>query len=325
MLRHRRLEDGLGVILASKLQTAELPAILLRDLILEAFADEASIRGSIRCGIYWRRGTARPGLARLRAAVPLLQRLSCGACKLYRVAHWLWGHERYMLASHLQNRISEAFGVDVHPAARIGSGVIIDHGTSVVIGETAVVEDNVSLLHEVTLGGTGKQSGDRHPKVRRGVLIGAGAKILGNIEIGIGAKVAAGSVVLRDVPPSTTVAGIPARIVGRCTVAEPALEMDATFPYDVDLRARDFESIARPVTVRFIRGGVRVCRKPKLFFVQSLPRRCRSGDSVARARLLSGGESKVITELVDHLLRARQAFDRGLDALPVCCVWRQHV
>ena len=150
------------------------------------------------------------------------------------MAHWLWGHERYMLASHLQNRISEAFGVDVHPAARIGSGVIIDHGTSVVIGETAVVEDNVSMLHEVTLGGTGKAAGDRHPKVRRGVLIGAGAKILGNIEIGIGAKVAAGSVVLRDVPPSTTVAGIPARIVGRCTVAEPALEMDATFPYDPD-------------------------------------------------------------------------------------------
>ena len=135
------------------------------------------------------------------------------------------------LAAHLQNRISEAFGVDVHPAARIGSGIIIDHGTSVVIGETAVVEDNVSLLHEVTLGGTGKEWGDRHPKVRRGVLIGAGAKVLGNIEIGIGAKVAAGSVVLRDVPPHTTVAGIPARVVGKCTVAEPALEMDATFPF----------------------------------------------------------------------------------------------
>src|SRR5262249_53784234 len=149
----------------------------------------------------------------------------------YRVANWLWNKGRYGIAAHLQNRISEAFGVDVHPAARIGCGVLIDHGTSVVIGETAVVEDNVSLLHEVTLGGTGKDSGDRHPKVRRGVLIGAGAQILGNIEIGKGAKVGAGSVVLRDVPPHTTVAGIPARVVGRCTVDEPALEMDATFPF----------------------------------------------------------------------------------------------
>jgi serine O-acetyltransferase len=147
------------------------------------------------------------------------------------VAHWLWNKGRCGVAAYLQNRISEVFGVDIHPAARIGSGVMIDHGTGVVIGETAVVEDNVSLLHEVTLGGTGKESGDRHPKVHRGVLIGAGAKILGNIEIGAGAKVAACSVVLKDVPPHTTVAGIPARVVGRVTGTEPALTMDATFPY----------------------------------------------------------------------------------------------
>jgi serine O-acetyltransferase len=165
---------------------------------------------------------------------PFLYYKGFHALQAYRIAHWLSIHKRHMLAAHLQNRISEALGVDVHPAAQIGSGVLIDHGTSVVIGETAVVEDNVSLLHEVTLGGTGKESGNRHPKVRRGVLIGAGAKILGNIEIGMGAKVAAGSVVLRDVPPHTTVAGIPARIVGRCDVAEPALEMDSTFPYAVD-------------------------------------------------------------------------------------------
>jgi serine O-acetyltransferase len=133
-----------------------------------------------------------------------------------------------MKAGSSDGRISEAFGMDLHPAAPIGSGILIDHGTGVVIGETAVVEDSVSLLHEVTLGGTGKESGDRHPKIRRGVLIGAGAKILGNIEVGRGAKVGAGSVVLRDVPPHTTVAGVPARVVGRCTVDEPALEMDAT-------------------------------------------------------------------------------------------------
>jgi serine O-acetyltransferase len=139
-----------------------------------------------------------------------------------------------MLALHLQNRISEVFGVDVHPAARIGCGILIDHGTSVVIGETAVVEDNVSLLHEVTLGGTGKETGDRHPKVRHGVLIGAGAKVLGNIEIGAGSKIGAGSVVLDPVPPHRTVAGVPAKIVGRPEVAEPALEMDQQFPHAFD-------------------------------------------------------------------------------------------
>jgi serine O-acetyltransferase len=228
---HQRLEDGLAMILANKLHTPELPAILLRDLIGETLSDDASIRASVRADLLAAR--TRDPAAR-GYAQPFLYYKGFHALQAYRVTHWLWRRGRHGLAAHLQNRISEAFGVDVHPAARIGSGVLIDHGTSVVIGETAVVEDNVSLLHEVTLGGTGKESGDRHPKVRRGVLIGAGAKILGNIEIGTGAKVAACSVVLRDVPPHTTVAGIPARVVGRCTVAEPALEMDSTFPFSVE-------------------------------------------------------------------------------------------
>lgn len=228
VLRHATLEAGISVILANKLQTPELPPILLRDLVGEALADEAPIRASIRADLLAAR--TRDPAAR-GYAQPFLYYKGFHALQAYRVAHWLWRHDRHSLATHLQNRISEAFGVDVHPAARIGCGIIIDHGTSVVIGETAVVDDNVSILHEVTLGGTGKVSGDRHPKVRRGVLIGAGAKILGNIEIGAGSKVAAGSVVLRDVPPGTTVAGIPARVVGRCTVPEPALEMDATFPF----------------------------------------------------------------------------------------------
>ena len=231
VLRHATLEDGLSVILASKLQTPEVPAISLRDLIHEALADQRSIRAAVRADLLAAR--TRDPAAR-GYSQPFLYFKGFHALQAQRVSHWLWGSRRYGLAAHLQNRISEAFGVDVHPAARIGSGIIIDHGTSVVIGETAVIEDNVSLLHEVTLGGTGKEMGDRHPKVRRGVLIGAGAKILGNIEIGAGAKVAAGSVVLRDVPPGTTVAGIPARVVARCTVAEPALEMDATFPYSVE-------------------------------------------------------------------------------------------
>jgi serine O-acetyltransferase len=234
VLRHATLEGGISVILANKLQTPELPPILLRDLITEALANEAPIRASIRADLLAAR-TRDP--AAHGYALPFLYYKGFHALQAYRVAHWLWRHQRFALATHLQNRISEVFGVDVHPAARIGCGIIIDHGTSVVIGETAVVDDNVSILHEVTLGGTGKATGDRHPKVRRGVLLGAGAKILGNIEIGVGSKVAAGSVVLRDVPAGTTVAGIPARVVGRCTVAEPALEMDATFPYPIDAGA----------------------------------------------------------------------------------------
>lgn len=231
VLAHKTLEDGLSMILANKLHTPELPAIVLRDLINEALANDTSIRVSV-CADLLAARTRDP--AARGFAQPLLYYKGFHALEAYRVTHWLWGQERYLLAAHLQNRISEVFAVDIHPAARIGSGILIDHGTGVVIGETAVVEDNVSLLHEVTLGGTGKEPGDRHPKVRRGVLIGAGAKILGNIEIGIGAKVAACSVVLKDVAPHTTVAGIPARVVGRCTVAEPALEMDSTFPFSVE-------------------------------------------------------------------------------------------
>jgi serine O-acetyltransferase len=231
VLRHRTMEDALAVILANKLQTPDLPAVVLRDLIAETLAEDISIGAMIRADLLAAR-TRDP--AAHGYAQPFLYYKGFHALQAYRVAHRLWCNERIALAAHLQNRISEVFGVDVHPAARIGSGVLIDHGTSVVIGETAVVEDYVSLLHEVTLGGTGKATGDRHPKIRRGVLIGAGAKILGNIEVGIGSKVGAGSVVLRDVPPHTTVAGIPARVVGRCTVPEPALEMDASFPFVVE-------------------------------------------------------------------------------------------
>jgi serine O-acetyltransferase len=227
VLRHRQLEEALCVILANKLQMPEVSAMLVRDLSSEALTGDVSIRASIRADLLAAR-TRDPSAHGYM--LPFLYYKGFHALQAYRVAHWLWGRGRQALAAHFQNRISEAFGVDVHPAARIGSGILIDHGTSVVIGETAVVEDNVSILHEVTLGGTGKESGDRHPKVRRGVLIGAGAKILGNVEIGRGAKVGAGSVVLKDVPPHTTVAGIPARVVGRCEVEEPALEMDATFP-----------------------------------------------------------------------------------------------
>lgn len=151
----------------------------------------------------------------------------------YRVAHHFWNAGRRHIASYLQSHVSETFSVDIHPAARIGCGILLDHATGFVVGETAVIENNVSILHAVTLGGTGKTRGDRHPKVRSGVLIGAGAKILGNIEIGTCAKVGAGSVVLENVPAHTTVAGVPAKIVGVATEAEPCQEMNHNFTYEI--------------------------------------------------------------------------------------------
>jgi serine O-acetyltransferase len=228
ILKHSRLEDALSFHLAGKLATETLSPMLVRELIDETFDASPDIGRAIRDDL---QAVRERDPASRGYSAPFLYFKGFHALQAYRVAHWLWRHERRLLAVHLQNRISEVFGVDIHPAARIGNGVMIDHGTSVVIGETAVVEDNVSMLHEVTLGGTGKETGDRHPKVRRGVLIGTGAKVLGNIEIGAGAKIGAGSVVLDAVPPHHTVAGVPAKIVGRSTVDEPALEMDQQFPH----------------------------------------------------------------------------------------------
>ncbi len=148
------------------------------------------------------------------------------ALSTYRVSHQLWLDGRRWLALYLQSLASEAFAVDIHPAATIGSGILLDHATSFVVGETAIIEDDVSILHEVTLGGTGKQTGARHPIVRSGVLIGAGAKILGRVEIGTGAKIGAGSVVLNDVPAHKTVAGVPAVVVGQAREENPAIEMN---------------------------------------------------------------------------------------------------
>lgn len=154
----------------------------------------------------------------------------------YRIAHHLWHAGRRWLALYLQSIANEAFAVDIHPAARIGCGILLDHATSFVVGETAIIEDDVSILHEVTLGGTGKASGDRHPIVRSGVLIGAGAKILGRVEIGTGAKVGAGSVVLDDVPAHQTVAGVPAIIVGAACDPSPAMAMNQQLESSVPLK-----------------------------------------------------------------------------------------
>ncbi len=157
---------------------------------------------------------------------PLLYFKGFLALSAHRIAHALYQNDRQEMALYFQSLVSESFSVDIHPAAVIGQGILLDHATSFVAGETTVIDDNVSILHEVTLGGTGKERGDRHPKVRSGVLLGAGAKILGNVEIGEGAKVGAGSVVLNDVPPHVSVAGVPARIVAQNRDFNPAFGMD---------------------------------------------------------------------------------------------------
>jgi len=227
VLDHERLEDALAHLLAASLATDAVPARALRAVIAEAFGADPAIGAAVRADL---RAVRERDPACVALAVPLLYFKGFHALEAWRVAHWLFGRGRQALARWLQNRISEVFGADIHPAARIGSGILVDHGSGVVIGETAVIEDDVSLLHEVTLGGTGKQTGDRHPKIRAGVLIGAGAKLLGNVVVGEGAKIGAGSVVLADVPPHSTVAGVPARVVGREAAEKPALEMDHRLP-----------------------------------------------------------------------------------------------
>ncbi len=223
VLNHTSLENALSFHLANKLSSPSLQSILMCQIMNEAFTKKPSIAIKVRSDLkaVEERDPASHGYSE-----PFLHFKGFHALQAYRVAHFLWKNGRKALACHLQNRMSEVFGVDIHPAARIGQGIFIDHATSVVIGETAVVDDDVSMLHEVTLGGTGNITGDRHPKVRRGVLIGAGAKILGNVTVGEGAKIAAGSVVLSDVPPHSTVAGVPAEVVGKPFVDKPALEMN---------------------------------------------------------------------------------------------------
>jgi serine O-acetyltransferase len=227
ILRHNRLEEALSFHLAEKLGGPSLAEMLVREVIDEALCASPEIAQSVRADL---RAVKDRDPATETYSQPFLYFKGFQALQAYRIAHWLWEQNRKSLALFLQNRISQVFAVDIHPAARIGHGILIDHGTGVVIGETAVVENDVSMLHEVTLGGTGKETGDRHPKVREGVLIGAGAKILGNVEIGKRAKVGAGSVVLDNVPPHCTVAGVPARIVGCPQEAEPALSMNHSLP-----------------------------------------------------------------------------------------------
>ncbi|XP_057976825.1 serine acetyltransferase 5-like [Malania oleifera] len=211
ILSHSSLPRSLSFHLGNKLSSSTLVSTLLYDLFLNSFSSDSSLRSAVVADL---RAARYRDPSCTSFSHCLLNYKGFLAIQAHRVAHKLWAQSRRPLALALQSRIADVFAVDVHPAATMGKGVLLDHATGVVIGETAVVGNNVSILHQVTLGGTGKTVGDRHPKIGDGVLIGAGATVLGNVKIGEGAKIGAGSVVLSDVPPWTTAVGSPARLVG---------------------------------------------------------------------------------------------------------------
>ncbi|WGE75304.1 serine O-acetyltransferase [Actinobacillus equuli] len=226
ILKHSNLGGSLSYILANKLANPIMPAIALKEIIEEAYQANPQIIASAACDIDAVR-TRDPAVDKW--TTPLLYLKGYHAIQSYRVTHYLWQQGRKAPAIYLQNEISVAFDVDIHPAARLGCGIMFDHATGIVVGETAVIENDVSILQGVTLGGTGKEHGDRHPKIREGVMIGAGAKILGNIEIGRYSKIGANSVVLQPVPDHATAAGVPARIIGQSSVQKPAFDMNQYF------------------------------------------------------------------------------------------------
>lgn len=227
ILHHEELESALSFHLANQLDSPSASSMMLRDVFLEAFSSDETIRRAIRDDL---NAVLERDSACHEYHLPFLYFKGFHALQIHRVGHWLWQQGRHSLALFLQSQMAQKFAIDIHPAATLGHGILLDHGSGLVVGETAVVGNRVSILQSVTLGGTGKVDGDRHPKIGDGVLISAGAKILGNIRVGEGAKVGAGSVVLKDVPPHTTVAGVPARVVGVPTSENPALDMDHDFP-----------------------------------------------------------------------------------------------
>jgi serine O-acetyltransferase len=227
ILKHERLEQALSYHLAKKIGNEDLSPMQMREIFEDVLLADLTIGEAVRADLsaVFQRDPACHSYAQA-----FLFFKGFHALQSYRVAHYLWTHKRQTMALFIQNRMSDLFAVDIHPAAKLGRGIMIDHATGVVIGETAVVGDDVSMLHGVTLGGTGKQDEDRHPKVGRGVLLSTGAKVLGNIQIGECARVGAGSVVLKPVPPHTTVAGVPARVIGKAGSARPSQDMDHKLP-----------------------------------------------------------------------------------------------
>jgi serine O-acetyltransferase len=226
ILHHDTLEAAVVHRVAERLDSPEVSAELIRQAYADALDSDRSMGTTFRADIV---ATFDRDPATNRFLEPVLYFKGFHAIQTHRLAHWLWGKGRKDFAYYLQSRASAVFQCDIHPAARIGRGIFLDHATGLVVGETAVIEDDCSILHDVTLGGTGKEAGDRHPKIRHGVLIGAGAKILGNIEIGHCARIASGSVVVKSVPHNTTVAGVPAKVIGEAGCPEPSRTMDHLF------------------------------------------------------------------------------------------------
>lgn len=222
VLRHHSIDRVLAFHLSSKLASPVMDGRALYELFFHALSSDPGISRAMQADIvaYYERDAACDAYS-----LPLLYYKGFHAIQAHRINHWLWQHGRRTMAYFLQNRASEVFGVDIHPAARFGHGIMIDHGTGVVVGETAVLGNDISILHGVTLGGSGKVSGDRHPKIGNGVMIGANASVLGNIRVHECAKIGAGSVVVDEVPAHSTVVGVPARVAGRAAHM-PAAEMD---------------------------------------------------------------------------------------------------
>jgi serine O-acetyltransferase len=223
ILHHDAFEQAVVHRIAERLDHPDVSGELIRQAYADALEDDPSLGEAFRADIV---ATVDRDPAAHRYIDPLLYFKGFHAIQTHRLAHWLWKKGRKDFALYLQSRSSAVFATDINPNARIGRGIFLDHATGLVVGETAAIDDDVSILHGVTLGGTGKENEDRHPKIRRGVMIGAGAKILGNIEVGYCSRVAAGSVVLKPVPPNTTVAGVPAKEVGTAGCAEPSRAMD---------------------------------------------------------------------------------------------------
>jgi serine O-acetyltransferase len=226
VLNRSSLTDAIIARVSSRISDNVIGADQIEYIFTQAIAADPTIAASFIADLA---AVLERDPACTRLLEPLLYFKGFHALQAYRLSHWLWNEGRRDLALQLQSRISSALQCDIHPAASIGKGIFLDHATGLVVGATTVIEDDVSILQNVTLGGTGNEAGDRHPKVRRGVLLGAGAEILGNIEIGTCARVAAGSVVLKPVPPHVTVAGVPARIVGHAGCAEPSRDMTQAF------------------------------------------------------------------------------------------------
>ncbi len=230
ILHHDTLEAAIVYRLAERLDHPALSGEMIRQAYGDALRDDPAIGEAFRADLM---ATVDRDPASHRLIEPVLYYKGFHAIQTHRLMHWLWEKGRRDFALYLQSRASAVFQCDIHPAARIGRGIFLDHATGLVVGETAIIEDDVSILHGVTLGGTGKEHEDRHPKIRYGVMIGAGAKVLGNIEVGHCSRIAAGSVVIKPVPNNVTVAGVPAKVVGVAGCPDPARTMDQMFPNEI--------------------------------------------------------------------------------------------